>query len=159
MLTDPAAVVPGDVPLVNPNDPEAVAAATRSLPNSEQLPAAAENQLIAFSRFEASDPFVQLVEESDEASNTDAPPGKPHRRVGNRHDPASDDDDTADVDADLGHDVDQPASRDPGGRRHLPDQRPGLQDRGDPHPDSLSKIGIADGSVLGRAVHHHREEG
>ena len=76
-LTDPAAVAPGDVPLVNPNDPEAVAAATRSLPNSEQLPAAAENQLIAFSRFEASDPFVQLVEESDEASNTDAPPAAP----------------------------------------------------------------------------------
>jgi hypothetical protein len=48
-------------------------AATEGLPNTDEPPEAGEDQLISFTRFEARDPFVQLVDDS--SASGDEPQG------------------------------------------------------------------------------------
>ena len=146
-LTDPTAMVPGDVPLVNPNDPEAVAAATRSLPNSEQLPVAAKSaDRLQPLRGQRS---VRPARRGGRRSVEHGCPGRddPAAELGNRHDAAPDDHAAAvDVHADLGHDVDQPAGRDPPVGATFP-TTPAFKIVAI-HSDSV-EIGIADGSFSG----------
>jgi hypothetical protein len=65
--TAPATTAPAETG--NPIDSAVPISAQQTLPDTDQPPPAAQGQLITFSRFEARDPFVQLVDDTEGSTN------------------------------------------------------------------------------------------